>query len=136
MASEEKRSWILVAVALAGYLTYLALVLLGGVSYVPAMLWTIGVAIVLSIVLHIATTIRGPHEPKDERDREIAQFGDHVGNAMVVIGGLIALVMALFEARHSWIANALYLGFVLSAVLGGLARISAYRTGLPARRQW
>jgi len=44
--------------------------------------------------------------------------------------------VALVEADHLWIANALYLGFVLSALLGSAARIAAYRHGLPAQHAW
>jgi len=47
-----------------------------------------------------------------------------------VLGGLAALVLALVEAPHFWIANAVYLAFVLSAVLGSLARLGAYHRGL------
>ena len=33
--------------------------------------------------------------------------------------------------RPFWIANAVYLGFVLSAVVGSVAKVVAYRRGLP-----
>ena len=33
------------------------------------------------------------------------------------------------EVGHFWIANAVYLCFVLSAVLGSVAKIVAYRRG-------
>jgi hypothetical protein len=38
--------------------------------------------------------------------------------------------MALAEVDHFWIANALYLAFVLGAVSGAVARIWAYRRGV------
>jgi hypothetical protein len=40
-----------------------------------------------------------------------------------------ALVLAMAEADHFWIANAVYLAFVLSALLGSAAKIVAYRRG-------
>jgi hypothetical protein len=39
--------------------------------------------------------------------------------------------MAMAELPHFWIANVIYLGFVLSAVLGSTLKIVAYRRGLP-----
>jgi hypothetical protein len=41
------------------------------------------------------------------------------------------MLLAIFEFDHFWIANAIYLGFVLSAIIGSLAKIAAYREGLP-----
>jgi len=142
MSALEKRAWIRLGTAIAAYATYLALILirddgvrLAEVSYVPALLWTIGGAIVASIMLDILVSIASPREAgrADQRDREIARFGDTVGQSFVVIGGVAALLMALLELPYFWIANAVYLAFVLSAVLGGIARLVAYRRGLP---QW
>jgi len=142
MSALEKRAWIRLGAAIAAYATYLVLILirdegisLAEVSYVPALLWTIGGAIVVSIVLDILVSIVSPRDvgQADQRDREIARFGDTVGQSFVVIGGVAALLMALVELPYFWIANAVYLAFVLSAVLGGIARLVAYRRGLP---QW
>ena len=66
---------------------------------------------------------------KDQRDREIHRFGEYIGQSFVVIGGVAALVLAMAEADHFWIANAIYLAFVLSSVLGCAAKIVAYRRG-------
>jgi hypothetical protein len=136
MSSEEKRSWILGSVAIASYLTYLLLLLLTHLSYGPVLVAVVIGSIVASILLHIAVTMRGPHEPKDERDREIGQFGDHVGQAFIVIGGVSAMILALAQTGYFWIANVIYLGFVLSAAVGSLAKVCAYRYGLPGRRAW
>jgi hypothetical protein len=38
-------------------------------------------------------------------------------------------LMALAEWDHFWIANVIYLTFVLSAVVGSVAKIFAYRQG-------
>jgi len=142
MSALEKRAWIRLGTAIAAYATYLVLILirddgvpLAEVPYVAALLWTIGGAIVVSIVLDILVSILSPRDAgqADQRDREIARFGDTVGQSFVVIGGVAALLMALLELPYFWIANAVYLAFVLSAVLGGIARLVAYRRGLP---QW
>ena len=41
--------------------------------------------------------------------------------------------MAMAEWDYFWIANVIYLCFVLSAILGSIAKIVAYRQGFP---QW
>ena len=142
MSALEKRAWIRLGTAIAAYATYLVLILirddgmpLAEVPYVTALLWTIGGAIVVSIVLDILVSILSPRDAgqADQRDREIGRFGDTVGQSFVVIGGVAALLMALLQLPYFWIANAVYLAFVLSAVLGGIARLVAYRRGLP---QW
>jgi len=74
MSSEEKRSWILGLAAVVSYLTYLLLLLVTDVSYAALLVGVVLASIVASIVLHIAVTVRGPHEPKDERDREIGRW--------------------------------------------------------------
>jgi hypothetical protein len=44
------------------------------------------------------------------------------------------------EEKRAWVLGpvsvATYAGFVLSAVLGSVARICAYRYGLPGRHAW
>ena len=49
------------------------------------------------------------------RDKEIDRLGERVGSSFVVIGGLGALVLAMLDVDCFWIANAMYLAFVLSA---------------------
>ncbi|MFE0579851.1 MULTISPECIES: hypothetical protein [unclassified Streptomyces] len=138
MAIEEKRAWIMIVVTLASYGAYLAAVLgrpgsepLAEAPYVAALLWTVGASVVASVALHITAALLTPEEDraKDQRDREIHRFGEHVGQSFVAIGGVTALVLAMAEADQFWIANTLYLAFALSAVLGSLAKIAAYRTG-------
>jgi hypothetical protein len=138
MAFEEKRAWVMGVVAIAAYATYLAVVLgradgvaLAEVPYASVLLWSVGAAIAVTIALHIAIALASPGEAdvKDERDRAIARFGELTGQSFVVLGGVVALVLAMTEADHFWIANTVYLAFVLSAVLGSVARIGAYRWG-------
>jgi uncharacterized membrane protein len=138
MTLEERRSWAFLAVAVVAYGVYLATVLaraasapLVDVDYVPTMLWSIGGAIVAGIVVNIALGVVTPRreQTRDVRDRDIAQAGDRVGQAFLVIGGVAALLLALVEAPHFYIANAVYLSFVLSAVLGSVTRVVVYRRG-------
>ncbi|MFD7439749.1 hypothetical protein [Streptomyces sp. NPDC059909] len=138
MTFEEKRAWIMGVVAVVAYTAYLAIVLgraehtpLAEVSYVPTLLWTVGAAVAAAIAVEVVVAIASPKDThrKDQRDREITRFGEYTGQSFVVIGGVAALAMSMAELDHFWIANAIYLAFVLSAVLGSVAKISAYRWG-------
>ncbi|MBG6237675.1 fermentation-respiration switch protein FrsA (DUF1100 family) [Mycetocola sp. CAN_C7] len=140
MSSEEKSAWVLLVVSIAGYATYAAIVAVQAASvplletaWVTTMLWTIGGGIVGGIVFTIIAGMFSPKDAgkKDQRDREITRFGDSVGQSFVVIGAVTALILAMVEAPYFWIANAVYLAFVLSAFLGSIARVIAYRRGLP-----
>lgn len=138
MAHEEKRAWIMLVVSSIAYLVYVAIILgraaggeLAAVPYVAALLWTVGAAIAISIALTIAIGVPTPHGDKlrDQRDLEIARLSDNVGGSFVAIGGIAALLMSLAEINHFWIANVIFLGFALSAVLGSITKIMAYRKG-------
>ncbi|MEO3795997.1 hypothetical protein ABGB14_37865 [Nonomuraea sp. B10E15] len=138
MAFEEKRAWVMIVVTIGAYTIYVVTVLgragggpLPDVAYAGPLLWTIGGAIVAAIVANIAMAVAGGHgtDRTDERDREINHVSERIGQSIVVIGALAALVMAIAELRHFWIANAVYLAFVLSAGLSSVAKIMAYRKG-------
>ncbi|MBX3196125.1 MAG: hypothetical protein R2717_06265 [Schumannella sp.] len=136
MASEEKSAWIMMILAIVVYPVYAVWVLstLDGAALVDAeyrfpMLATIGGSIVASILLHIF--LAPQLGKKDQREREIHRFGEYTGYAFITIGGLAAMVLAVFEFDHFWIANVVYLCFVLSAIIGSIAKIVAHRSGLP-----
>ena len=141
MSYEEKGTWVYLVIAVVGYTVYLSLLLpqlVGGVpvadvDYVPIMLWTIGGAIVVTIVLRILVEIVFPSESTrgDVRDKEIDRLGTRVGSSFVVIGALGALVLAMLDADGFWIANTVYFCFVLSAILSSITKIVAYRRGVP-----
>lgn len=141
MSYEEKGTWVYLVVAVVGSAVYLSLVLpqfLGGtpvddIDYMPAMLWIIGAAIVASIVLRILVEILWPSGTTrgDVRDREIDRLGERVGGSFVVIGALAALLLAMFEGGYFWIANVIYVCFVLSAILSSVTKLVAYRKGVP-----
>ena len=73
-------------------------------------------AIVASIVGTIVVSIVWRDGgKKDQRDKEIDRIGEYTGQSFLVIGGLAGLILAMLEADWFWIANTLYLGFILSA---------------------
>jgi hypothetical protein len=140
MAHGEKRAWIMLVVSLAAYAVYAAIVLsraagrpLPQVPYAGLLLTTIGASIGVAIVAEIAVGIAARRDKRhqDVRDREISRTGDHVGQSFVIIGAVGGLLMALAGWDRFWIANAIYLGFVLSAALGSITRIFAYRGTFP-----
>ncbi|WP_033345698.1 hypothetical protein [Catenuloplanes japonicus] len=136
MTLEERRAWIRLAVAVIAYGAYVVVVTIGAdgrpltdTSYGAALLWSVGGAIVASIVAE--TLLGGRSREIDVRDREIGRVGDHTGQAFVVIGALSGMLMAVAEWDRFWIANVIYLCFALSSVLGGVTKVVLYRTGMP-----
>src|ERR1051326_8822207 len=140
MTSDEKRAWIMLVTTATAYIVYAVIILgragdtpLAQVPYAWTMLATIGGAIVATIVLDILVSMFSPQEGsrQDLRDRQINRFGDYVGQSFVVIGATAALLLALLKADYFWIANVVYLCFVLSSLLGSVAKVVVYRRGLP-----
>lgn len=105
------------------------------VPYAATLLWTVGAAIVASIVAEIAMGIANRRASReiDVRDREIGRLGEYTGQSFVIIGAVAAMLMAMAEWDRFWIANVIYLCFVLSAILGSITKIVAYRRSFP---QW
>ena len=48
----------------------------------------------------------------------------------MVGGAAVGFVLALAKVDYFWIANVIYLGFVLWAVAGSVLKLVAYRRGL------
>jgi membrane glycosyltransferase len=143
---EERNSWVglvLGVVVLGGYLALLVARADGGpiseVDYQPLLIGAVVVGIVAMIIATIVVTIvtsvvTGEKDVRgDQRDKEIARFGERVGHAFLVIGALAAMLMAMAEWDFFWIANVIFVAFAVSAMVEGIAKVSAYRWGLP---QW
>ena len=97
MSSEERNVWVFLVVAVLFYSAYVVVVLsraqdvpLSEVAYVGPLLWSIGGAIVASIVGTIAVGLvnRRDGHLKDQRDKEIDRLGERTGQSFVVIGAL------------------------------------------------
>ncbi|MDP1877035.1 MAG: hypothetical protein Q8M17_05710 [Actinomycetota bacterium] len=95
--------------------------------------WAYGAITVVAFAVY-AIAILSPKEAgkKDERDKEINRRGEYIGQGFVVVGAVGALVLAMLEADYFWIANVVYLCFVLSAVVSTTAKLVAYRRGFVA----
>ncbi|MBN6051471.1 hypothetical protein JYK22_05945 [Nonomuraea sp. RK-328] len=140
MTHEEKRAWIRLVVAVVAYAAYAVTIAgraggrpLAEAPYEAVLLWSVGGAIAASILAEVVMAAVNPGASRvtDVRDKEIARFGEHVGQAFVVIGAVAAMLMAMAGWDRFWIANVVYLCFVLSSVLGGVAKIVVYRRSMP-----
>jgi hypothetical protein len=138
MSAEEKNTWAFGIVAFVAYGTYLLLVFrasadspLVDVAYAGPILGTIAGAILGGIVSGIAIGMSPSQmrEKKDQRDREIYRLGEYIGNTFVVVGAASAMVLAIAEVDHFWIANAIYLAFVLYVLASAATRLVSYRRG-------
>jgi len=143
MVYEERNTWVGLVVSVIGIAVYVIVVLqqagagpLTDVVWWPIMLWTIVGSIVASIVISILWGIlAGMRDPEgvgksDVRDRDISRMGSRVGQAFMVIAGLGVIVLCAFEADWFWIANTMFFGFFLTAFLGGIVSVIAYRRGM------
>jgi hypothetical protein len=136
---EEKGTWVYLVTSAGAYAVYLAIILgrvLSGpvahVPYVSVLLWTTGASIVASIVGRVLVETASPSDSRrgDVRDREITRFGEYASRWFLVAGAAAALLMAMAKWDYFWIANVIYLGFVLWAVVGSVLKLVAYRRGL------
>ena len=149
MSSEERGQAVYVVAIIVTYAAYLVITLgqLGhtapaDIDYVPTMLWAIGIGIALAIVGRIVVEIVGRvssevagnvegQEP-DVRDRDIGRFGEYVAGTVLGVGMVVPFVLTLAEFDYFWIANAMYLAFVVSALVGAVVKLVAYRRGFQA----
>lgn len=143
MVYEERNAWAGLIVSPISLIVYIVLVFqqagggpLTDVDWFPLMLWVIGASIVATIILSIAWGIMaGAKDPdgvgrSDIRDRDISRMGGRVEQGFVVIAGLGVIVLCAVGADVFWIANTMYAGFAVAALVSGIARVVAYRRGL------
>ncbi|WP_347123640.1 hypothetical protein [Microbacterium sp. SY138] len=143
MVYEERNAWAGLIVSPIVMVVYVVLVLqqagggpLTAVDWFPLMLWVIGGGIVATIILSVGWgIIAGLRDPdgvgrSDIRDRDISRMGGRVEQAFVVISGLGVIALCAVGADVFWIANTMFAGFAVSAFIGGIARVVAYRRGL------
>lgn len=158
MSYEERGTWVYLLVSVGVYLAYVAVVAshaadpITATAYQVPLLWSVGAAILAAIALRIVTEIgvgvsaevayarksQGADRPErrgidqyrtDVRDREIDRRGNQYTWGVIAAGALAALLMALAEWPFFWIANVIYLGFVLQAVSSAIVKLVLYRRG-------
>jgi hypothetical protein len=136
---EEKGTWVYLVTSAAAYLVYLAIMLgrvastpVDQVPYVAVLLWTCGASIVANMAGRMLVEMARPSDSRraDVRDKEIYRFGEYASRWFLVAGAAAAMLMAMAKWDYFWIANVIYLGFVLWAVGGSALKLAAYRRGL------
>ncbi len=153
MSFEEKFTWVSAAVSalVAGVyysfiLGQLGTVPVAEIAYQKSLLIAIGALIILTIVgailMAIGTAIGAAVtaeitgsgsvddiDLKDERDEHINQRGELIGYYVSSAGALGVLALAMLRYDQFWIANALYLTFVVGALVSAVVKLIAYRRG-------
>ena len=138
MSWEEKQNWIYLVVVTIAYLGYLAIIVerardtpITEISYAWPMLGAMLASIVALIVGAIGAAIASPRDAdkRDERDERIAQRGEVLGIPVLSVGIFGALALTLAEAAHFWIGNAIYLSFVVTALVTTVIKLIHYRRG-------
>jgi hypothetical protein len=139
MSYEEKGTWTYLVTSAAAYAVYLGILAgrLQGtpvthVSYGWVLLWT---AVASGVASTMGRTLAETFSPSDShrsdmRDKEISRFGEYASRWFIVAGAAAGFFMALARWDYFWIANVIYLGFVLWAVAGSAIKLVAYRRGL------
>ncbi|KAF0209525.1 MAG: hypothetical protein FD171_250 [Actinobacteria bacterium] len=157
MAFEEKLTWVSAVVSTSVAAVYFSIIL-GEVRTVPAaeiayqvpLLIAIGLLVVLTVIGAIVTAIvtaigaavtaeitgEGSAEDAvddldrmDERDADINRRGELIGYYVTSAGAVGVMALAMLRYDQFWIANALYLSFVVGALVASVAKLIAYRRG-------
>ena len=149
MPFDEKFTWVSLVVSAIVPGVYFTIVLsqlgsvpVGRIAYQVPMLVAIAAMVVLTIVgtilMGVGTGIgielsgKGTSQDigrTDDRDREISRRGVLAGYVAASVGAVGALAITMLRVDPFWIANTLYLSFVASSLVSGVAKLVAYRRG-------
>lgn len=138
MSFEEKGAWLAAVIGPVAALVYLIIIVgraqdtpIAEVAWVWPMVWTIGSIVGAMILGYVVLAAVWPKEAdkKDERDKEINRFGEHVGQTFFGLGAGAALILSMVQVDSFWIGNTLFFGCAISTLIGSVAKIVAYRRG-------
>ncbi len=138
MSFEEKSTWIYAVLAIAIPAVYFATIVgqvqntaVTEIAYQGPLLAAIGAAIVIAIVANIVVAISSPKDAgkADQRDKDINRLGEYAGGIVLSVCVLVPFGLAMAEADYFWIANAIYLAFIASAISATAVKLVAYRRG-------
>ena len=140
MTFEEKSQWAYGFASLvvpAIYLVWLARQIadaaeVSDISYVRTLLWAIGAGIIVNMVGN--SFVRGSNlaeaDKRDRRDREIRVRGDAASFIVFSILVVAPFVLAMRDVETFWIANSIYVAYVLTAIVGVVVKAVLYRKGI------
>ncbi len=135
MAFFERSNWVAIIVTVPTLIIYAVLVVpqvlgkpIAEVAWVQPMAFTIVGFIVANVLGNVAAAALNNREAprRDPRDTEIDQFGERVGNWLIIAGACTALVLAMAMADQFWIANAIFLGGLAGTLASSITKIAAY----------
>jgi hypothetical protein len=139
MTFEERSTWVGAIVAVGTFIAYLSALLAraggGDISEVPfadlMLIYGIGIPIVVTILGVIVVTAiwHRDGQTKDQRDKAIDRHGEYVGGVLLAVLMIVPFGLALADIETFWIAHAMYLAFLTSALVGGIVKIVVYRRG-------
>ena len=149
MPFEEKITWVNALVTVVVPIAYFAIMLgrLGetsaaDIAYQKPLLIAIGASIVMTIIgailagigTGISAELRGRSasddiDRKDERDRTISRRGDLIGYYVASVGMVGVMALTMLQYEYFWIANALYLSFVVATLVSSVVKLLAYHRG-------
>lgn len=139
MTFEEKSTWVGAIVAVGGFVAYLSALLAradgSDISEVPffdlLLIYGIGIPIVVTIVVVIVITAiwHRDSQTADQRDKAIDRHGEYVAGILLAVLMIVPFGLAIADVDNFWIANSMYLAFMISAVIGGIVKIVVYRRG-------
>ena len=138
MSFEEKGAWLYAVIAVALTAIYFAIILgqlpttaVTEIDYQGPLLATIGSAIAVTIGGMIVIGIASPTDAgkSDQRDKDINRLGEYVGGTVLAFGMIVPFGLAMAEVAHFWIANAMYLTFVVASICGTAVKLVLYRRG-------
>ena len=149
MSFEEKLTWInsvTTVIVVAVYAWIIGGQIAAGpvtdIAYQKPLIIALGAIIVLTIVGAIARAIgtaigveisgKGSVDDidrKDERDVHINRRGDLVGYYVSSVLMLGAFTMTMLEFPHFWIANAMFVAFVVAGLTSSAVKLVAYHRG-------
>lgn len=139
MTFQEKSTWVTAVSLIVANVWYFTAI--GGqiattraadIAYQRPLIVLVGVSVVMVV---IGTTLAALLNPaasyvNDERDKSINRLGEYVGGYMLGAGAMVALVLAMLELDHFWIAHAIMAALVLSELVTVTTKLVAYRRGL------
>lgn len=148
MTAEERSVWVYLTAVVGTFIVYLAIMVprllsqpLDQVSWKAPLIGVLIASIISTIVGSILGAIGGAiglairgidptgQLDSDARDKDIARLGSLRGAGAAGVGLFSALVLALFEVDHIWIANAVFLAGTAGALVETTTKIRAYRRG-------
>jgi purine-cytosine permease-like protein len=148
MPLEERAAWVSLAVFFVTTAAYAAVVVpaavrgpVAEVRWVVPMLWAIGASVVGTVLGSIVAAIgsamgqaargRRPEAElgSDERDAAIDRLGRRSSVAVLGVGLLAVLALAMVDAETFWIGNAAYAAGFVASLVEALVKIRAYRRG-------